>query len=106
MDSCMLSLRFIQAETTVENCARWPTAFVHVFVNDATICSEPNRLFPKDAVRGNFKRFFSLDKANRNGQVEWSEWLKDFEKNVAAKYEGKSKIQTRVHLTINFWYPF
>ena len=86
--------------------ARWPTAFVHVFVHDATIYSEPNWSFSKDAVRGNFKRFFSLDKANRNGQVEWSEWLKDFEKNVAAKYEGKSKIQTLVNLTINFWYPF
>jgi len=53
----------------------------------------------QDAVRGNFKRFFSLDKANRNGQVEWSEWLKDFEKNVAAKYEdGMNSRMAKVKL--------
>ena len=76
---------------------------MQVFVNNAAIDSEPNWLFSEDAVRGNFKRFFSLDKANRNGQVEWSEWLKDFEKNVAAKYEGKClKMQPPVDLAINF----
>ena len=25
------------------------------------------------------KKFFALDKKNPNGQVEWAEWLADFE---------------------------
>ena len=25
------------------------------------------------------KKFFALDKSNPNGQVEWAEWLADFE---------------------------
>ncbi len=30
------------------------------------------------AMKNNFKNFFALDKINHNGQVEWEEWLKDF----------------------------
>ena len=26
------------------------------------------------------KKFFALDRKNPNGQVEWAEWLADFEK--------------------------
>ena len=28
-----------------------------------------------NALRNNFKNFFTLDKINKNGQVEWEEWL-------------------------------
>ena len=30
------------------------------------------------ALRNNFRHFFALDTINRNGQVEWNEWLKSF----------------------------
>ena len=43
----------------------------------------------QDAVRGNFRRFFALDKVDRNGQVEWSEWIKDFKEKIASKYDGE-----------------
>ena len=39
----------------------------------------------RNAVRGNFKRFFVLDKIKTNGQVEWDEWLLHFKNTEASK---------------------
>ena len=41
------------------------------------------------ALRGNFKKFFALDKINHNGQVEWNEWLAHFKANIASQFEGE-----------------
>ena len=39
----------------------------------------------RNALRGNFKRFFALDKITANGQVEWEEWLQNFKNTEASK---------------------
>ena len=39
----------------------------------------------RNALRGNFKQFFALDKMKPNGQVEWDEWLQGLKKNEASK---------------------
>ena len=39
----------------------------------------------RNALRGNFKTFFALDKIKPNGQVEWDEWLQHFKNTEASK---------------------
>ena len=39
----------------------------------------------QSALRGNFKTFFALDTINKNGQVEWEEWLQNLKKTEASK---------------------
>ena len=39
----------------------------------------------RNALRGNFKKFFSLDKITPNGQVEWNEWLQNLKNTEAAQ---------------------
>ena len=39
----------------------------------------------QSAMRGNFRTFFALDTINKNGQVEWEEWLQNLKKTEASK---------------------
>ena len=40
------------------------------------------------ALKNNFRNFFSLDTLNKNGQVEWDEWLAEFNKRAVDSNEG------------------
>merc|ERR1711899_195916 len=42
----------------------------------------------RNALRGNFKTFFALDTINKNGQVEWDEWMQNLKKTEASKVSG------------------
>ena len=39
----------------------------------------------RNALRGNFRTFFALDTINKNGQVEWDEWLQNLKKTEGSK---------------------
>ena len=39
----------------------------------------------QNALRGNFRQFFAIDKIKPNGQVEWDEWLAYFKRTEPAK---------------------
>ena len=41
------------------------------------------------ALRSNPRKFFSLDKLNHNGQVEWEEWLAGFRKDHSINSESQ-----------------
>ena len=43
----------------------------------------------QNALRGNFKRFFALDKIKQNGQVEWDEWLQHLKNTEASRVRAK-----------------
>eukprot|EP00095_Tigriopus_kingsejongensis_P012642 maker-scaffold1830_size26949-snap-gene-0.8 protein:Tk12642 transcript:maker-scaffold1830_size26949-snap-gene-0.8-mRNA-1 annotation:"reticulocalbin " len=45
----------------------------------------------QDALRGNMKHFFGLDKTDTNGLVEWEEWLKSFHDDFPSLVPRKAK---------------
>ena len=51
------------------------------------------------------KKFFALDRKNPNGQVEWAEWLADFEKRFdpEEKTTRLYKAREHSHTTIMKW---